>query len=232
MAEKGKRRRSSVVATTQQPTRSPAKLRPHAQAKRVPDMADAEYAALLAYIRRRGLLTPLDVTAEGIVLDGRHRLQAARELALERVPVRIVAPTDEVEYIMQAALSRRQLSPSQRAALVVELDEYEQVRAQARLRQRSNLRAVEVATLPARGERTRARVAELSGSSERTAQDVITVHDHDQALFKQVLDGQLSANTAAIRTDVCASRSLTPSRRRSPSSRLGPRRWRAARVRT
>lgn len=43
-------------------------------------------------MKRLGLLVPLDVTAEGYVLDGRARLAIARELGHVSAPVREVAP--------------------------------------------------------------------------------------------------------------------------------------------
>src|SRR5438445_488057 len=55
----------------------------------------------------------------------------------------------------------------------------------------------EAAVLPARGERTRDLIAKVAGGGERTAQDVITVHDHDPALFERVIQGQVAANRAA-----------------------------------
>jgi ParB-like chromosome segregation protein Spo0J len=106
-------------------------LREHSGASSVPAISKASYRSLRGDIERRGLQVPLDVNAVGVVLDGHVRLRAARELGLEQVPVRVVAPADEFEYLLLAALLRRQLSPSQRAALAVELDQYRQVQAAA-----------------------------------------------------------------------------------------------------
>jgi N6-adenosine-specific RNA methylase IME4 len=183
--------------------RQVADLRPHPQAGLVPALSGEEYIAFRADIGRRGIQVPLEVTAEGVVLDGHARLRAARELRLAEVPVRVIAPEDELEHILRAALLRRQLGAGQRAALAVRLLPIEELREQAQQRQLQNLRHgdepadTEVATLPARGERTREFVAKLSGAGSRTVQDVITVHEHDPALFEQVVQAQLSANTAA-----------------------------------
>jgi hypothetical protein len=137
---------------TSDPLVAAAELSLHPQAARVAEMSSAEYAALLADIRVRGLLTPLEVTSAGIVLDGRARLAAARELGLALVPIRIVAPDDEVCYMVLAAVQRRQLSASQKAAHVLELDEYKLAKEDARRRRLANLKSQpEVATLPPRG---------------------------------------------------------------------------------
>jgi hypothetical protein len=48
----------------------------------------------------------------------------AVELGFEQLPVRVVAPADEVKHTVSAELQRRSLSPSQRAAVAVGLEEY------------------------------------------------------------------------------------------------------------
>jgi N6-adenosine-specific RNA methylase IME4/ParB-like chromosome segregation protein Spo0J len=177
-----------------------AELQPHPQAAEVPPLGENEYEALRADIAARGLRTAIEVTAAGVVLDGRARLRACRELGHELIAVHVVGPDNELEHIFRAALQRRHLDASQRAALALKLVPYEDLRAQARERQHANLRqGAEVATLPARVAQggTRDLVAGLAGTSPRTAQDVITVHEHDLELYEQILRGDRKANTAA-----------------------------------
>jgi ParB-like chromosome segregation protein Spo0J len=182
------------------PTEPPGRLRAHPQADLIPRLTPGEYRTLVVDIDRRRLLTPLEITRERVVLDGHQRLRAARQLGLERVPVRVVAPDDEVAHMLLAALRRRQLSASQRAALALELDEIEQAKEQGRARRLANLRpGPEVATLPPRGERTRELAARLAGVSARTVQDAATVRAADPELFQQVKDGKIPAPKAARR---------------------------------
>ena len=61
-------------------------------------MDERSFRAFRADIERRGLLVPLEITTEQVVLDGVARLRAARELGLDTVQVWVVAPDDEVEY--------------------------------------------------------------------------------------------------------------------------------------
>src|SRR5437763_671986 len=93
--------------------RPPGSLHAHAKASLIPEIGREGFAALRDDIARRGLLVPLEITAKSVVLDGHLRLRAALELGLESVPVRTVAPPDEVEYLLLAAIERRQLSASQ-----------------------------------------------------------------------------------------------------------------------
>jgi N6-adenosine-specific RNA methylase IME4 len=165
----------------------------------VPPLSAGEQQALAAHVARQGaVLVPLEITSEGVVLDGHARLRAALELPLALVPVRIVACQNELEYMLDAALQRRHLDPSQKAALIVERDHYQQARAQAAQRSRANLNnSPEVAKLPPRG-KTRD-LAARQGCSARTIQDVATVHQHDPELFQQIKEGRLAANVAARR---------------------------------
>jgi N6-adenosine-specific RNA methylase IME4/ParB-like chromosome segregation protein Spo0J len=177
---------------------SPLLLRPHPETARVPELAGAEWDALLTDIGRRGIVVPLDVDDELVLLDGRQRLRAALELGLPEVSVRFVAPTDPVEFIVKAALQRRDLNPSRKAALMLELAQYEDELDDARARSRANLkqRRSEVATLPPRG-KTRDRLANSCGASARVVQDVATVHRHDPQLFERIKTGEVSSAVAA-----------------------------------
>jgi N6-adenosine-specific RNA methylase IME4/ParB-like chromosome segregation protein Spo0J len=177
--------------------RPPQELSDHPHADRIPLMPEVHYVALCADVAARGIQVPIEITAANIVLDGRQRLRAARELGQETVPVRIVAVEDELDYMFRAAILRRQLTPSQRAALVVERDEYRQLEAGARERQRANLAQVaEVATSPPRG-KTRELGAREAGAGGRTVQDAVTVRKHDLELFERIKQGRVSAPLAA-----------------------------------
>jgi excisionase family DNA binding protein len=179
--------------------RPPHKLEPHPHAERVPAMPAEEYAAFRADVERRGVLVPLEITEGGTVLDGRQRLRAAAELELESVPVQIVAPADELDHMLRLAVLRRQLSPSQRAALVLELDEYRQLRDEAQARQRANLKqSPEVASSPPRG-KTRELAAAWAGIGARTLQDAAMVQEHDKESFERVKAGEVGAALAARR---------------------------------
>ena len=166
-------------------TRDPNTLRLHPHAGLIPQMLADEYQAFLADVKAHGIIAPLDITPAGVVLDGRHRLQAARETNQTRVPIRIVTPEDEVDYLVRQAVLRRQLTPSQRAAIIVAHHAHQDI---------------DVATLPTpTNGRTRDAIANLAGVSPRLVQDAHTVHQHDPDLFAQVRDGYIAAHRAANR---------------------------------
>ena len=90
-------------------------------------MRRREWEAFLADVRERGVLEPLHLAEDGVtVLDGRHRLKAALNLGLDKVPVVMadLGGLSEYDYIVRAATLRRHLSDDQRAILAARLHEH------------------------------------------------------------------------------------------------------------
>lgn len=169
-------------------------LRLHRLASLVPAMSAEDYEGFRADVAERGVVVPLEITAAGIVLDGRHRYEAAHELGLASVPVRVIAPPDELEYMVRAATSRRQLSASQRATMAVKLECYWADRERSLQCRRANLRnqRLERANVPNRGGRSRDRAAKLVGTCGRYVQYAHTLQRDNPELFRQVDVGQLN----------------------------------------
>jgi N6-adenosine-specific RNA methylase IME4/ParB-like chromosome segregation protein Spo0J len=180
-----------------------AALRQHPQrGTLIPPMDERPFRTFVDDITHRGILTPLELDDDDQILDGHERHRAAVELRLEKVPVVVVAPADPVEYMLRAALERRHLSASQRAALAIELDSYQHLRDEAEQRRLANLRQnqdnTEMAELPPRP-KTREIAAEQAGVSPRTIQDAATVREHDPDLFEEIKAGKIAADQAARR---------------------------------
>lgn len=68
-------------------------LQPHESLTRVPEMPPEEYAAFRIDIQSRGIQVPVEITADGTLLDRRHRLRAASELGIERLRCGSSLPT-------------------------------------------------------------------------------------------------------------------------------------------
>jgi N6-adenosine-specific RNA methylase IME4 len=159
-----------------------------------------EFRAFRDDIARRGIQVPLDITAKGVVLDGRTRLAAATELGWDKVPVRTVNPADQREYVLLCALRRKHLTASQQATIALDLEEYQQAKTDAPNRQKANLKnQAEVATLPPRNERSRDIAARLTNGavSARVIQDAATVRAADPALYEEIRQGRTPAHAAA-----------------------------------
>jgi hypothetical protein len=83
------------------------------------DMRPSEWQDFYADIAMRGIKVPLEILADGTVVDGRHRLRAAIELGMKEVPVMdapLGSDTPEV-YMLKAAILRRHLTDDQRACI-------------------------------------------------------------------------------------------------------------------
>src|SRR5690242_6883206 len=77
--------------------RQVADLRPHPENVHI--YGDAPDPDLVKSIRELGVLEPLVVTEDGVVLSGCRRLAAAGEAGLGEVPVVLFAPKDELEAL-------------------------------------------------------------------------------------------------------------------------------------
>lgn len=202
-----------------------AALRPHEACAMVPEMTDAEYADLLADVRAHGVLVPIDALPDGRVLDGRHRLRAARECGLDEVPVttRNLGEIAAVEHIARTALLRRNLTAGQKAAVVLSSGELlgrlrADVAAAANRKRSEAAHAASAKQLRGGAGRFSAKlgeeapgpttprtaptrsldpIARVAGVSARTVQDVLAVKNNDPALFAMVLAGKVSAKNAA-----------------------------------
>jgi N6-adenosine-specific RNA methylase IME4/ParB-like chromosome segregation protein Spo0J len=82
-------------------------------------MEGAEYDALVADIKERGLVHPI-VEFEGRILDGRNRWRACKD-ADAKVKIEKYKGNDPVGYVLSANLKRRNLNESQRAMAAAEL---------------------------------------------------------------------------------------------------------------
>lgn len=186
-------------------TRKVADLRIHPRADVVPFPDPETHEQMAADVERRGIVTPLDILADGLVLDGRTRLSIARVLGITEVPVRIVEAADPFDYMVRAALLRRDLSKSQRAMLALELPEYQKAKAEAAERREaskaqpgeradSRIRTQEVEATPTRATDAIAPLAGVSGSYIRKA---ALVARENPALADRVKSGEVSVNEAA-----------------------------------
>jgi hypothetical protein len=100
-------------------------LEAHPLAKKVPEMSPDEYAELVEDIRKNGLKERI-VLYQGMILDGRHRARALRELGIpldDRV-TRQYEPEkmgDPATFVVSRNIRRRHLIKAQRVAVVLDI---------------------------------------------------------------------------------------------------------------
>lgn len=93
-------------------------LEAHPLAELIPAMTSAEYAELRDDIAANGLREEVTLY-EGKILDGLHRARACAELG-EPVRARDYLGSEPAAYVLSLNVKRRNLTPSQRAAIAVE----------------------------------------------------------------------------------------------------------------
>ena len=90
----------------------------------LPPLPAQEHARLRDSIRDRGVLQPLLITADHVLIDGHERWKAIRELGLSRYPIRIIGNLNESERVdlaIRTNLERRHLTVAQRRGLAARL---------------------------------------------------------------------------------------------------------------
>jgi len=94
-------------------------LRLHPDAERVPVPDAADLARLQASLQENGQEDPIDVTADGVILDGRTRWTVLQRLGARTITVRVVdlPERDQTAYIIDRALARRHLTMAQKQVL-------------------------------------------------------------------------------------------------------------------
>lgn len=95
---------------------NPNELIVHDVAKINPELTSEEYTALKENIMSSGQITPIIVVGNNLVVDGRHRLKACRELGIEiKVTDVFDAKEDDLINIVTSSESGRHTSSTQKA---------------------------------------------------------------------------------------------------------------------
>jgi hypothetical protein len=95
----------------------------HEIANLFPMMSEDEYRALVADIRKKGLLEPI-WTYQGQIIDGRNRYRACEELGIEPRYREWNGQGSLVAFVVSLNLQRRHLTSSQKAMIAIEVEEY------------------------------------------------------------------------------------------------------------
>ena len=90
----------------------------------LPPLPAQEYAQLRDSIRQRGVLQPLLITSDHVLIDGHERWRAIQELGLSRYPLRVLgnlSDGERVDLAIRTNLERRHLTVAQRRELAARL---------------------------------------------------------------------------------------------------------------
>ena len=160
-------------------------LQPHPLADLLPLLQGDEYEALVADIKKIGLLQPITLF-DGMILDGRNRHRAC-EAARVKPRFETFQGTEEeaLALVLSLNLQRRHLTTTQRAALAVNLLPYEQVRAHERKRAGAKDRQIFAGP---EGKATEV-VGRQVGLSGETVRQAAVIADHAPDVLAAMMDG-------------------------------------------
>jgi hypothetical protein len=172
-------------------------MKVHPAAEIFPMLSDIEISALAKDITENGLKVPL-VTCKGILLDGRNRLAACILAGIEPSTYEYDEGSP-VAFIVSINLMRRQLDPSQRAAVAVEI--LPMFAAEAKVRMLDTLNKGDipaVANLPQRKNQGKARdqAAEVTRVSPRLVQDAKQIKRDNPEVFERIKSGEVTVHEA------------------------------------
>lgn len=156
----------------------------HPLAQKIPEMTDEEYSALLESMRHSSQYNsgPI-ILFEGKILDGRHRYRACLELKLKPELVSYRGQ-DPVNDVLLPSLTRRDLSPAQKAMVFLELRTTQWGGDRKGENQAANLQLDD------------AQVANRSGASLRTIRTISMVARESPALASKIATGELTPHAA------------------------------------
>lgn len=177
----------------------PRGLKKHPLHYLIPPMRPSEWDDFYRDVAFAGVRVPLEILADGTVLDGRHRLRAALELGLPTVPI-IDAPLNGDSpdvYMIKAAVMRRHLTDDQRALLgAYWMQEHKEEPGSSQERDEQG----HYRTAPRGADRsehpTRQEATELFKTRRHKLEKATTVLKQNPELAQKVLAGDIALNNA------------------------------------
>lgn len=175
------------------------KLKVHPLAEMIPAMSEEEFAELKADIEANGQAEPI-VLYRGEVLDGRHRSRACEELGIQPL-IREYTGDQPAAYVLSLNVKRRNLTPSQRAAVVVEFLPQLEAEAKKRMSHPGNDHRNRVGPRtqadPPNPHRAREDAGALVGVSGATVDRARRVKEKAPEEFERIKAGELTAREAS-----------------------------------
>ena len=144
--------------------------------KLVPSLPTEEYNQLKSSIRTNGLYLPIIINQKGIVLDGHHRHRICNELNIQgKYKVKnFDNKTDEIIFVGECNLQRRQLTPLQRISLVSKLEPFYKEKAKERMSEAG--RGGNIST-PSKVRDELGRKANVSGKQYEKGKKILSTND-------------------------------------------------------
>ena len=174
-------------------------LTAHPAADYCPMMDEQRFAELVQDIRANGLHDPITML-DGKILDGRNRYRACIEARVEPAFTEDCGDSP-TQYVWSKNLARRDLTPSQRTAIAVEM--LPPLKQEAKKRQVANLKQGQESPVPDRGQERGKdnheaieEAAAIVGVSGRQVYRAAIVKERDPKLFDEIKAGKINVRSA------------------------------------
>jgi hypothetical protein len=182
----------------------PNMLKEHNKASAlIPGMSEKEWGDFFENVMQVGIRQPLDINTSYEVLDGRHRLKAAKKLGLNTVKVvqHDLTPDEEMKFVRDTAIERRNLTEVQRTNIVLEAEEliktlYEKGKEQKTGRPTKNEKFSYADENIKKPHNSVKKIADIAGVSHPYVSRVKKLKKENPEGFKEVLNGEKGVWTA------------------------------------
>lgn len=166
-------------------------MKVHPLCKAVPEMGESEYQKLVSSMKSSGYLSAFPVVVyEGMILDGRHRWKAAKELGLEPTTAQYDGDTP-AEFVLSAFSARRNLTSGQIAAAAADL--LPAIEAEAEARKKAGKPDLTEKVPEGRRQRESAYVAaSAAGTNEKYVRVAKAVREKSPETFEAMKAGKVS----------------------------------------
>jgi len=169
----------------------------------MPELPEDEFESLKNSIQKHSYWEeyPIIVNDNYEILDGHTRYKACQELDIEpTIKVKhFEKKEDEIEFVIEANLSRRHLKPFQKAELALKLLEIEKVRGEAKMKAKLKQFAEGPSAFPEEGEAVDSwrKVSEKVGVSKDTIGKTKEILEKgDEELIEKCRKGEVSVTEA------------------------------------
>lgn len=165
---------------------------PHPIASLIPPMSAEEYEALKADIRQNGQQEPI-IIYENKIIDGRHRYRACVELGINPLVREWDGSGSLISLIYSLNVHRRHLTPSQRAALAVDLlPAIEAENEELRRKKISVSRKNETSKIFDSSQRSDGQAADFVGANRQYVADAKAIKQQAPEKFEAIRTGDLT----------------------------------------
>lgn len=188
---------------------SPTKLKEHEKASAlIPEMSDKEWDDFFENVQQVGIRQPLDINTKYEVLDGRHRLKAAKRLGLNKIEVRQhdLTEDEEMKFVRDTAIERRSLTPEQKLNIILNTEDlikdiYEKgkkakIEGSKKGASITNKTALGSIEPKAKKSDSNTKIGEMAGLSKSQVVRAKKIKRENPDLYKEVVEGKKAISTA------------------------------------